>query len=271
MPELPEVDMMVRRVRAAIDGKVLCEIEIGRNPGERYFGSCDQSQLLGRAYDVKRSGKVMVFVGTEGYGFCAHNMMSGFWDTEQDPWTFDYVEGARAPEHKHVRVKMTFDDGTVLRFHDSRLFGMIKVGWQMLRNQGPDALITPVSYSQDQGRPFLLSGPVWEKLSARPIKAALVDQGLLAGVGNIYAVEALWQARINPTKPAGSLSDREKILLEDSVEDVLQRAIDRDCDYSKLCVYRQFACVECDSRIKKCVIDKRSTYYCPECQGEEIL
>ena len=264
MPELPEVETMCERMDRFRGRKITASNVLRSN------GKYDTHGVVGNCIiQVLRRGKKMIFTLTGDKCLVVHNAMSGFWDSRNEPWTFDYVEGSRKATDKDVRIEFFLDGGDSLRFHDSRLFGSSRVvTWSEIEKEcsemGPEAIRTP--------RMFPLA-PVLNVLdmtiicdSKKPIKEVLMDQSRLAGVGNIYAAESLWMAQIHPLKPAKELGTQELTDLSDAIQGVLKSALANNLDYGVLNVYRQSECDTCFSKIEKVEVAKRTTYFCPKCQ-----
>ena len=217
MPELPEVDLMVSRLQKQV-GKRINEIQISRGKYLRETPRGPIPLVSGQwINEIHRRGKFIIFHLTHGTLVC-HNAMSGFWDTEDEPWTFDYVEGKRQATPRDVRVQMHLgthytwsgvENRTNLRFHDARLFGSLRYYDTLdiskipsLKDLGPEAITTEHSY---------LGAMKWNILdlvtvvvsNERPIKDILMNQKNVAGIGNIYATEALFRAGINPSRVMG--------------------------------------------------------------------
>lgn len=177
-------------------------------------------------------------------------------------WAFDT---ATDPLPRHARALVEFADGSRLVFVDSRALGTLdvhSVGSDLDLGLGPDA-----------------SDPEWTArdleaaLAIRrgPIKPALLDQKLVAGLGNIYTAESLWRARIDPRRPGNRLARKEVAALRRSIATVLKRATGArytDDDTATLDVYdREGApCRRCGTPIERIVQAGRSTYFCPSCQ-----
>lgn len=269
MPELPEVETMAKKLQGWAVGQMIKRTELLR--GERYLGGRGASDtLMGRRIlDVRRAGKMLLFELDNATTLACHNAMSGYWDVEADPWTFDYVEGKRTATERDVRVKLHLD-GNILRFHDSRCFATMR-HWRCrpfdipaVRDMGPEAIQTDRMLP---GRPIFCSLDAAVNLTKpKPIKELLLKQELLAGVGNIYAVEALWWARLRPDRLGDSLKANELYDLTVAIQQVLAKALDKNLDYtSYLKVYRQAKC-DCGESISKIAIAKRNTYFCVHCQ-----
>ncbi len=274
LPELPEVEITRRHLESALVGRVLAKVEITHARTVRHNASPEevQARLAGRTVtSVGRQGKYLVMGLDDDQTLVAHLGMSGRWS----------IDGGRREPHTHFVA--TLDDGTELCFVDPRTFGFIAVydpediANSGLSRVGPDAWADPPSAAELAAR-----------LARRtaPIKAVLLDQGPMAGVGNIYADEALYRAGIHPLTPGGDLDiDSLRRLLE-SLHEVLAAAIASggttldDLAYllpdgragdnvASLAVYgrEHQPCPRCGSPIERIVIRARSTHFCPSCQA----
>jgi formamidopyrimidine-DNA glycosylase len=277
MPELPEVETMVRYLRErAIDGKIV-DVRIGRNPKDRYGDQYTRPLLVTQTlHTVGRRGKYMVFQLSDGL-LVAHNAMSGYWDIKGDEWCFDYVEGARKSNDKDVRVEIDVicdKELKTIRFHDSRLFGRLKYYSERsiedipsLHALGPEALDTVnVDLTTDKSKRNWCILDVCMFNPKHEIKLALTDQTALAGIGNIYASEILHWAGVNPFRLCKSLSTDEWEKIYITVPAVLQAAIDRKLSYNELAVYRRKACLDCNGPVSSKELKGRNTFWCPSCQ-----
>jgi formamidopyrimidine-DNA glycosylase len=281
MPELPEVDTMVTRLKQWVGYKII-GVKIDESMSGRaklkFFPGTEADAVLGETIlDVLRRGKFIVFVTDSGALLC-HNAMSGYWDEQSDPWTFDYVEGERESSEDDVRVRIMVKPHAdifavisgchTLRFHDSRMFGSLRfVTPEQLAEKfdtmGPDALGTANSYEPGQLEPLQLRRLLGSK---KTVKEVLTDQAKVAGVGNIYVAEACWGAGVLPHRIASTITPEESDHLYASVKQVLQRAIDRKLDYGQLRVYRREKCPTCDGPVTTETLKGRSSYWCPRCQ-----
>lgn len=270
MPELPEVEKMAEKLHGWCVGRSVKAVSIPRNPSGRYEPHA--IRVAGKIEDVRRRGKYLVFLFESGALLLCHNAMSGFWDIADEPWTFDYVEGTRQATEKDVRVNITLDDDTLLRFHDARLFGRMRCFVRLddvdaFKKMGPEAIETERT---------LLYSPVWSVLDSavflsdpKPIKQLLMEQDRIAGVGNIYASEALWRAKVHPTRLGSSLTSKEHQDITECVRKCLEDALRYDLKYDRyLNVYRREFCIRenCEEDIQKVTIAGRSSYFCPNCQ-----
>jgi len=189
------------------------------------------------------------------------------------------------PKNQFIRLRIDFADGTHLDFSDLRKFGSLRVvkpdeveNHPALRGLGPDALKYKWTFREFNSR---------LKKRTIPIKKAIMDQKLIAGIGNIYADEILWESKINPLKPANKLSkeESEKILI--SINSILKRAVRargtsiddfRDASGKKgnfgklLNVYQRKGekCLRCGTKIVRISVGGRGTHFCPNCQKYKV-
>ena len=216
MPELPEVETVCRGLAPHLEGRVLARV-VQRRPNLRFpFPPKFCERLTGRRVAaVRRRAKYILMHLDDGTVLLAHLGMSGRMVIAPPP----------APEpgtHDHVIFQT--DEGTIVTFNDARRFGLMDLTDEsalaehpLLRSLGPEPL----------GNDF--SGPVLaERLAGRmsPIKAALLDQTVVAGLGNIYVSEALFQAGLSPTRMAATVTGVRAERLAAAIRDVLSRAIE---------------------------------------------
>jgi formamidopyrimidine-DNA glycosylase len=258
---------MAQRLHDWSNGKKIVDYKVLRNPGGRYDPTGCKGPVINGVY---RRGKRLIFDLDNGISAVCHNAMSGFWDTSDEPWTFDYVEGKRESKTTDVRLEFELDSGRVLRFHDARLFGSLSTCptpllQKMLEKVGAEAIRTPR---------MLPDSPVFNILDSavflsgkKPIKQLLLEQERIAGVGNIYAAEALWRAQIHPSRLGVSLKGDDHQRLLECVQSVLKDALAYGLRYDEyLKVYRREFCKNCGNKIGKIDIAKRTTYFCVHCQ-----
>lgn len=272
MPELPEVETTVRNLaRSGLIGSIVTEIEVlwdGSIQGERaeHF----RSRLLGRRLRaISRRGKYLWFQFSGMQHLLVHLRMSGSfrvrgWSEQSDPYE---------------RVLLHFDKG-VLAFRDVRKFGRILLTTnpeEVLRRLGREPFdweLTPELFHA------LLSK------RGKMVKALLLDQTFLAGLGNIYTDETLYRAGIHPKRPGNSLLPEEAYRLLDAIRFVLSAAIenggtslgegkgnfrshDRPGGYQNYLQVVQHSgepCPRCNTLIERTTVSQRSTCYCPQCQ-----
>lgn len=205
---------------------------------------------------VERRGKHQLLHLEDGRVLHAHFRMNGDWMIA--------ATGEELP--RFARAVLDFDDGSSLVFVDSRALGTIDVhpaGAELDLGLGPDA-----------ADPDWTAEQLATALAPRrgPIKPALLDQRLVAGLGNIYAAESLWRARISPFAPCNSLDTSQISTLRKAIDTVIVRATGTrytDDDTISLDVYDRegLPCRRCRTTIERAVQAGRSTYYCPQCQA----
>ncbi|RME39933.1 MAG: bifunctional DNA-formamidopyrimidine glycosylase/DNA-(apurinic or apyrimidinic site) lyase [Thermoflexia bacterium] len=271
MPELPEVETLARELRETLVGRNITRVSVHwartiAKPDPETFARRLQGQ---RILEVRRRGKWLLLGLEGGDWLLLHLRMSGGLR----------VRDARTPEDPHVRLVFHLDDGRWLDFSDPRKFGRAVLTAhpsEVLRDLGPDPLdpeLTP------QRLEAMLRGR-----RAR-LKPLLMDQRFLAGIGNIYADEILWEAGLHPLRRADTLSPEETEHLYQALRRVLERAIQRggttlpDRRYVRLngspgdftphlAVYGRAgrSCPRCGNTILRVPIGGRSAHFCKVCQ-----
>jgi formamidopyrimidine-DNA glycosylase len=270
MPELPEVEYVARQLRGELIGRAIVAADVlwprtveGLDP--RAFASRVVGQQV-RA--VGRRGKYVLVTLSGGDVLLVHRRMSGNLllqrSKEDDPYT---------------RVSFTLDDGRRLVFSDPRKFGRLRLVAAeslpaALEALGPEPL-------DDEFTPDALAKRLAGR--SRAIKALLLDQTTVAGLGNIYADEALFRAGIHPLRPAASLTPAEVASLHAAIRAVLLTGIEhggttigrhRDVfdeagtNGDHLDVYRRTGqpCRRCGTAVRRIVVTQRGTHFCPACQ-----
>jgi formamidopyrimidine-DNA glycosylase len=260
MPELPEVEAALEVLRARARGRTIVRMRVLHPALRRRLNPKQLRALVGaRIARVERRGKHQLLHLEDGRILHAHFRMNGDW----------MLTETGAPLPRFARAVLDFDDGSSLVFVDSRALGTIDVhpaGAELDLGLGPDA-----------------ADPEWtaEQLAAAlaprrgPIKPALLDQRLVAGLGNIYAAESLWRARISPFAPCSTLGRPQIAKLRKAIDAVLVRATGSrytDDDTVTLDVYDRegLPCRRCRTLIERVVQAGRSTYYCPQCQAAAV-
>jgi formamidopyrimidine-DNA glycosylase len=276
MPELPEVETVVRGLRACLPGRTILEIRLGKTDfiddpialGEQLPGS--------RILDVTRLGKY-ISIGllpggpasstAERFYLVIHLGMTGQLMTRlsNDP----------VPAHTHVFLGL--DDGRELRYTDIRRFGrMLLVPESRISGFRERLGLEPLEITLEEFRARFGS-------RAARVKALLLDQGVLRGVGNIYADESLFRARIHPARIARNLTQSQLASLYQSVRQILTAAIrlrgssvsdylDSDGRRGEFQfrhrVYQREGkpCVRCREKIRRMIVAGRSSHFCPRCQ-----
>ncbi len=265
MPELPEVQTVVDTLRPAILGKTITKTLLVRSDVLQPLGFDLPANLIGRRFlEVSRRGKKIVFRLDNQNRFYIHLGMTGRL-TLQSP-TKDF------PKHTHL----TIDLGTQqIAFHDPRRFGGI---WWLGTDISPDENLGPEPLTI---RPAELARRLAK--TSRAIKSALLDQSVIAGLGNIYVDESLFRSGIHPLVPADKLSLKQISLLNRAIKTTLRAALrhrgsslrdyfDANGDpggFKKMhAVYDRAGekCRKCRTPIERIVLGGRSTHFCPRCQ-----
>ena len=266
MPELPEVETVRRTLAPRVAGRTITEVSFLWPRTCLGDARATEARLAGQRIErVERHGKYLLFrLRRDGRGslLVVHLRMTGKLLVNRAP-------GA------HTRARMTLDDGAEVVFQDARKFGR----WQWserlparLAALGPEPL-------------EIGSGEFAARLRSRGarLKALLLDQQFLRGVGNIYADEALFRARLHPLRPARGVGPRKARGLHEAVQSVLRGAIAAGGasirDYRdgrgaegafqrELLVYGRDGqpCPACGARLRRILVAQRSTHYCPRCQ-----
>ncbi|MCC8191207.1 MAG: bifunctional DNA-formamidopyrimidine glycosylase/DNA-(apurinic or apyrimidinic site) lyase [Planctomycetes bacterium] len=274
MPELPEVETVARALDKAVGGRKIQQI-IGISAIRQPFDAEDATAKLAGAtiLAVRRRAKYLILYCDRAWSVLAHLGMTGSFR----------LEPAAEPRQPYDRVVFVLDGDEELRFADPRRFGsmrLVQVGAvgeipAELAGLGPEplnrAFTSKAMLSRARGR-------------KTPVKVFLMDQKVVAGVGNIYASEALFHAGVDPRRPAGDLSPEEWTAVVAAVKTVLRRAIRRggttirtyrSLDGSEgkfrrsLAVYgrKGETCPSCGRPLVTEKLGGRSTVYCPACQG----
>jgi formamidopyrimidine-DNA glycosylase len=280
MPELPEVETVVRDLRPRIVG---AEISGARSSWARTLRTHDSvafdAAVRGRRIEsVGRRAKLLVVELSGGVALTIHLKMTGQL----------FVVPAGAPEDPYNRLVLAFADGRELRFRDIRKFG--RVGFyerdpatgELVNEPGGSAVFA--GHGPEPLDPAFTVAAFRRRLRARKgrLKPLLLDQAFIAGIGNIYADEALWAARLHPLRSAASLRPADERRLYVAIRSILAEAIERRGssidDYTapdgdgemqeRLQVYQHTGepCPRCGRPIRRIVIGARATHFCSWCQ-----
>ena len=257
MPELPEIEAAAAQLRAALRGGTIASIEVAHPAFARRLPAQAAGALAGRAVDgVDRRGKHQIIRFTGGGVVLVHFRLNGEWEIGR--------AGDAAP--RFSRVAITLTNGTRVSLVDSRALSTLEfasTAESKLPRMGPEA--TDAAFTANA-----LGDAVARKKGA--IKPALLDQRVVAGLGNIYAAEALWLAQISPLASAAKLGPARRARLVKAIRDVLRRApsgrywmSDRVTNWR---VYDREGdrCRRCGGRIRRIAQAGRSTFYCSSCQ-----
>jgi len=273
VPELPEVETVRRGLAPVVEGATILEAEIVDPRLTRPIDPREvAAELVGeRIVALDRRGKYLLWRLQSGRILVVHLRMTG---------SLRHARAGALPEDPYRRATLGLDNWIDVGFRDVRRFGT----WELLepgeareylgKRLGPEPLVTSFSAARLAG--------VLEHRRA-PVKAVLLDQRRLAGVGNIYADEALWRARIHPRRPAGELDPGEIARLHRAVRAALRRGIElrgstltdyvtpdgeRGAMQHEFHVYGRGGepCDRCGTEIERTVVAGRGTWFCPRCQ-----
>lgn len=275
MPELPEVETTVRGLAPILDGRRLARVVQRREDLRRAFPPDLAQRLTGaRVTALRRRAKFGLIDTDRGDSMVFHLGMSGRWRI--DPETLG----------KHDHLVLETDAGRRVALNDPRRFGSVdlvatdRLGeFAPLRGLGPDAL------EWDRGSGAALDGRWFRQQFAgrtAAVKILLLDQRIVAGLGNIYACEALYRAAIHPLRKAGSIALARLQRLAEAIPEVLEEAVaaggstlrdfagpDGQLGYfsKRFDVYgREGLACGCGGTVRRIVQAGRSTFYCPACQ-----
>lgn len=269
MPELPEVETIRRELVPRIVGRTITKVQVFwprvvREPSVEELTRRTTGQTI---REIRRRGKYLIFQLSGGDRLILHLKMTGVLLVQRVP----------QEPRKHSAAMFDLDGGFILHFIDQRKFGaiwLVRDESQVVGKLGPEPL--DASFT-----PALLHDMV--DRHRVPIKALLCDQNIIAGVGNMYADEALFAAGIHPLKPSQSLSAGEIERLHRGIIQVLQRGIEQkgasvnsyrrpdgttgDAHSGFQVAHRRGgSCFVCGSPIARITVRGRGTYFCPNCQ-----
>jgi formamidopyrimidine-DNA glycosylase len=272
MPELPEVETVRASLAPKLVGRRFEHVEILDSRVTRPVDPAEvAAELVGeRVRAVDRRGKYLILRFESGLVLLIHLRMTGSLVHSQNGSSLQ----------THVRAVVKLDDGSDVVYRDVRRFGT----WLVLRADELDAYLA-ARLGNEPLEPTFSTRELAERLAGRklPLKAALLDQRTLAGVGNIYADEALWRARLDPARRAGELDHKEVAALHRGLRRALEAGIARQGatlrDYRtpdgvagamqhEFKVYGRGGepCLRCGTPIAKTRLGGRGTWFCPVCQ-----
>lgn len=287
MPELPEVETVRAGLARLLPDRVVAEVT---HDTDKSFPNApaDVAQFLVGAsiVAVRRRAKVLLVELSTDYSLVIHLKMTGqlVFDSTREHFGAGHPSDSlvgNLPD-KSTRVTLTFQDGSKLFFNDQRKFGWMKLL--------PTVEVPNIDFMKRVGPEPLEANFTWQLMRERllrrkntNVKAALLDQSVVAGVGNIYADESLWGAKIHPTRLVRTLTDGEFQALHRALVDVLRLSIQKGGSSSHTYVnaegkkgsYLDFAnvfrregqpCPRCGATIVKSKVAGRGTHTCPVCQ-----
>ena len=287
MPELPEVETVRLQLLRKVVGKKITKIQIYK-PRTVEHNPTFETRLLGNTIEyINRIGKLLIFsfVKQSNLYMLSHLKMTGqFFYIDKKGDVVGSGHSDKDSEHmvfphKHSRVAFIFEDGGTLYFNDMRLFGYLKLTTKdemelAIKRFGPEPT------SPEFNTKWFVKNIIKKNTS---VKAALLNQQFIAGLGNIYVDEALWQAKVLPTRRCYTLTTKEALAIAKASGEIMnesikvggttfQHFIDADGNKgnfsSHLQVFgRQGApCTRCDHTIEKIRLVGRGTHFCSKCQ-----
>lgn len=286
MPELPEVETVRRGLHELIISRTIKSVHHD-TPKSFPNASADVQAFLIDASitDIRRRAKVLMIDLSTAYTLVIHLKMTG-----QLVYRGDSVFGAGHPNEsligelpdRSTRVTLAFADGSKLFFNDQRKFGWMKLmptievpNIDFMKKVGPEPLEADFTSEEFAAR--------FARRAKTSIKAAILDQTVIAGVGNIYADESLWGAKIHPKRLVNTISSAEYELLYTELRSVMNLAIEKGgstdknyvnaegkrgsyMDFARVFRREGLACPRCDTEIIKFKAAGRGTHVCPHCQ-----
>lgn len=258
MPELPEVEAVCNRLRRTALGAEIAVARIFRPSVTRpQLVKTVEKRVSGRIIEnIRRRGKNILIDLSGGEVLHIHLRMTG---------DLAVIPDARF-RAATVRAAFEFSDGRAMVFNDPRALGKIWAGEERLGKIGLEPL--DASFTADAFDALM-------RASKQPVKLFLLDQRHVAGIGNIYAAEALFRARVDPRRPARSISSSRRLALRAAIIEVLQQAVaeservyNAPGDEFPSAVYGREGepCPRCHTPIRRILQGGRSTYFCPRCQ-----
>jgi formamidopyrimidine-DNA glycosylase len=262
VPELPEVDYAATLARRVAVGKTIRGVRVLHKAQRRTLPARQARRLQGdRVTAIVRRGKHQLFRLDSGRTLLVHFRMTGDWSV--------LINGRDRPPH--ARVALDFTDGSALALVDPRALATVTLhapGVDPLPALGPDAI-----------DPAFTAAHLEAQLARRrgPVKPALLDQAIVAGVGNIYASEALWYAHIDPRRRASALGRAELRQVVQGIRRALRKAMahperyyapNGSGDHLRFNVYDRAGepCRRCKTPVRRVTQSGRGSYFCPGCQ-----
>lgn len=285
MPELPEVETIKIQLNQVLKGLKIKEIEVLKS--KSFIG--DTRDVIGKTIeDIERRAKIILIKLNGGLCLAIHLKLTGQLIFRNKELRIKNQEkngpfAVGELPNKYTRVIISFSDESRLFFNDLRIFGWVKI----IKNSKLRIMNSGVGPEANDEKTFTLE--YFKQIlsrSKKPVKLVIMDQEKLAGVGNIYANEALFMAGIDPRRPANDLRDNEIAILRDSILGILKKAIEHKGTSDKDEAFRQISgekgsfqnylqvygkigqkCPKCRGIIKRTKIGGRGTFYCPACQN----
>lgn len=271
LPELPEVETVRRGLNRLVRGKVISKVEVTYAPMVKTGVDAFCQDLIGQEIEhVERRGKYLLLYLTD-FVLISHLRMEGKYNFFPE----------QVPTNKHFHVFFTFTDDSTLVYQDVRKFGTM----ELLGKADVDAYFISRKIGLEPTEEDFDLEEFSRKLakSKKPIKSHLLDQSLVAGLGNIYVDEVLFKAQVHPAQASNQLSAEQMADLRQATIDVLQLGIEKGGstirtyknalgmdgtmqDYLQVYGKTGQACPRCQTEIVKIQLGGRGTHFCPKCQ-----
>lgn len=266
MPELPEVEIARRNLASWFHGRRVVKAEADDTRIFRGARRARFAELTGRVETLERRGKYLLLTFEEGRGLLAHLGMTG-----------KFVKRPQGHVEPYSRARFHLDSGAVIHFADSRLFGRMEPApaaklhqLEAIRELGPDPLVDGLTAEQLRealGR------------TRQDLKVALMDQGLLAGMGNIHAAEALFRAGLHPARKPATLKPEEWERLAHAIHESIAFGLEEGAGEEPVYVEESGSentfliygraggpCSKCGAKVVSFTQGGRTTHACPKCQ-----
>lgn len=289
MPELPEVETTVRGLRKKVLNRIFVDVWTDWQKTIKKPEDFNDFKKLLKGKKIKkiwRRAKNIIFDLSNEYSLLIHqkltgHLLYGFWKRKNGNWLAQNNEFLKEKVNTFIHLIFFLDNGKMLALSDLRKFAKVEL-WETkellnskeFRNLGPEPL--DKSFSFEKFKQIL-------KNKKGKIKQALMNQEVIAGIGNIYSDEALWRAKIHPFKDVSRLKDKELKNLYQTIQEVLKKGIELQgesiSDYRDIegkrgrfdqfrKIYRREGekCSRCGTTIKRLKINSRSAHFCPQCQ-----
>ncbi|MGG0656363.1 bifunctional DNA-formamidopyrimidine glycosylase/DNA-(apurinic or apyrimidinic site) lyase [Rummeliibacillus pycnus] len=289
MPELPEVEGVVRELQPVVTGKIIRHVQVsntictsiregkaciikGMKP-EIFSDLLENMQIR----EVKRRSKYILFhleKDNLSYVLVNHLAMTGAWF-----YVRSLNEITEAKFQKHIHIVFTFEEDEFLVYADIRRFGEMRL-LHSIEEYPPLLEIAPEPFSKE-ALPYFIAKSKLPKYSNKPVKEVIMDGQVIAGCGNIYATESLFRMKIHPARKLSRISDKRKSELFHTIAAILHESINAGgssiSDYrningeaggmqDRLQMYGKKACPICHTNTKQMVISGRNSVFCPKCQ-----
>lgn len=276
MPELPEVETVKNSLKELILNKKIESVDVYYERIIQNVSASDfKKSLINEHFkDIKRIGKYLIFI-LDNYILISHLRMEG-----------KYFLKGKEEKEKHEHIILNLENNETLRYNDTRKFGVMYLYEMMdiedLKKLPPLNVLGLEPFDEKMNVRYLKEK--WSRCK-KPIKTSLLDQSVICGLGNIYADEVCFMVKVNPNTLTCKLSDEKLQEVIDSSKIVLSKAISlggttiksfvnshaaTGLFQNELSVHTKEICPNCSSRIVKIFVGGRGTYYCPNCQKQNI-